>query len=84
MLLKTLVLSCNSRRQRQEDSKFEANLGEVSKTLSQKQSENKRAGDIAQVVEGLPSQHEALSSIPSTVTKKKFTEISSCPHALYQ
>jgi hypothetical protein len=34
----------------------------------------KKTGAMAQVVEWLPCKHKALSSIPSTVKKKKKTE----------
>jgi hypothetical protein len=34
--------------------RIKASLGKVSKTLSLKQTENKKAGDLAQVVEHLP------------------------------
>jgi hypothetical protein len=42
-----------------------------SETLSQKLTNVKRAGRVAQVIKQLPSKHEALSSIPNT-DKKKF------------
>jgi hypothetical protein len=43
------------------------------KTLSEKQTEskNKRAGNVVQAVEHLPSKHWALSSIPMTAKRKK-------------
>jgi hypothetical protein len=41
-----------------------------SETLSQKNNKNKRAGDLAKMVEHLPSKHKALSSNSST--SKKF------------
>jgi hypothetical protein len=37
------------RRWRQEDGEFEASLGKVSKTLSQKQNANKKVKDMVQV-----------------------------------
>jgi hypothetical protein len=38
--------------------------------LSEKQTENKRTGRVAQVAVHLPSKHEALSSNPTTHAKK--------------
>jgi hypothetical protein len=43
----------------------------VHKTLSQKYLTQKRAGEVTQVVEHLPSKTEALSSSPNTANKKK-------------
>jgi hypothetical protein len=40
-------------------------------TLSEKQIPSKRAGDLAQVVEYLPSKQEALTLIPIEGKKKK-------------
>jgi hypothetical protein len=39
---------------------------------SQKQTKTKRASNVAQVVELLPSRHEPLSSIPSTAKQKSW------------
>jgi hypothetical protein len=50
--------------QRQEDLKFEASWGKVSEILSQNQHKNKRASNIAQVV-------EAMGSILNTKTTKQ-------------
>jgi hypothetical protein len=52
-------------RERQEDGKFEVNLGKFSKRLSQKI----RSRSIVQVVECLHSKHRALSSSPNTIKK---------------
>jgi hypothetical protein len=46
------------------DCKFQASLGKVRKTLSQKQNINKRTESVAQVVECLRSMRKALGSIP--------------------
>jgi hypothetical protein len=43
----------------------------VPETLSQKHPTQNRTGGVAQVVECLPSKHEALSSNQSTDRKKK-------------
>jgi hypothetical protein len=43
----------------------------VQETLSEKYPTQKRAGGVAQVVECLPSQHEALSSNPCTTKNKE-------------
>jgi hypothetical protein len=51
--------------------RFEASPGKWF-ILSQKNpSEKKGAGGVAQVVEGLPSKREPLSSNPSTTKRKK-------------
>jgi hypothetical protein len=42
-----------------------------SKTLSQNIASEKRAGNMTQAVERLPSKYEALSSSTSTAKKKK-------------
>jgi hypothetical protein len=41
------------------------------KTLSKKQTKAKRVGGVTQVVEHLPSKHEALSSNSSTAKKQQ-------------
>jgi hypothetical protein len=64
--------TCNSsysERLRQENLEFKTSTGKVSKTLSQKGNKNKRDGIVTQVVEPLPSKHEALSLIPSNAKK---------------
>jgi hypothetical protein len=55
-------------------SRFEVSLGNKSKTLSQKYPTQKWAGTggVAQVVQHLPSQHEALSSNPIPPKRKKW------------
>jgi hypothetical protein len=45
----------------------------VWETLAQKISNTKKIGRMYQVIEHLPSKHEALSSNPSTTKKKKKT-----------
>jgi hypothetical protein len=45
----------------------EASTGQKHKTLPEKQLKQKMAEDMAQVVEQLPSKHEAVGSNPSTV-----------------
>jgi hypothetical protein len=53
------------RRLRQEDCEFEVNLGQVSENISQKPNrKRKRAGDVAQVAECLPSMIKVLGLIP--------------------
>jgi hypothetical protein len=59
----------------QEDQGVKASPNKVNEALSQKQYANKRTGDIAQVVEGLSTICEALTSIPTT-KKKKLQELS--------
>jgi hypothetical protein len=53
--------------------KFEASLGKVRKTLPQKQTKkgNKRSGDMAQMVQHLPSRCKALGLIPRTAKNNK-------------
>jgi hypothetical protein len=60
--------------ERQENCKFKDSLDKGSETLSQMLSTNKRAREVVQVVERLPTKLKALSSNPST-TKKKKTKI---------
>jgi hypothetical protein len=50
----------------------------VHKTLSQKYPTQKRAGRVTQVLEHLPSKHEALTSNPSTTQKKDWNMVSHC------
>jgi hypothetical protein len=61
------------RKLRQEDCEFQASLGYIVKTLLKNENSIYRVGGVAQVVEPLPGYHEALSSNPSTVKKKKPT-----------
>jgi hypothetical protein len=60
---------------RQEDGKFEAILGKDRKTLSEKQSENKRARGVAPVVEFLPCMCNALGLISNTTKKYTWVQI---------
>jgi hypothetical protein len=55
----------------QSQREFKASPGKVSKTLSQKQNENKRAGGLAQIVEYLPW---VQSPIPPTSMHVNHTE----------
>jgi hypothetical protein len=48
----------------------QASLGKKQDPISKKTSQTKRAGDMAQVVDLLPSKWEALSSNPSTLKKQ--------------
>jgi hypothetical protein len=51
---------------------FKASLGQiVCQILYKKNSTQNRAGMVAEVVNNLPSKHEALSSNPSTITTQK-------------
>jgi hypothetical protein len=45
--------------------------GQKYNTLSEKQTKSKRTGDVVQVVDYLPSKHEAQSSIHSTEKKRR-------------
>jgi hypothetical protein len=60
----TCNLSYSGGRWRQENLKFKASQGKVSKTLSQKQNTSHRAGSMAQVIKHLFSMCEAMDSIP--------------------
>jgi hypothetical protein len=54
--------------------KPEANKGKVSwETLSEKQTKkkSKRNGGMDKIIEHLPSQYEALNSIPTSASKMK-------------
>jgi hypothetical protein len=48
-------------------SQSEPGLGKKHKTLFEKQTKDQKDWGVDQVVECLPSKHEAMSSIPSTM-----------------
>jgi hypothetical protein len=58
-------------RWRQENHEFKTSPGKVSKILSQNQNKNKRTGNVAQVVECLPSMYKALDSLPKSEPEPK-------------
>jgi hypothetical protein len=45
------------------------------KTLYKKQTKSKRTGNVVQVINHLPSKYTVLSSIPSTVKKRKLKNV---------
>jgi hypothetical protein len=54
-----------------EDLELKASMGQISKTLSQKQKYKLKGWGVAQVVKSLLSMREALSSIHNTARRKK-------------
>jgi hypothetical protein len=48
----------------------QAHLGKSVRTYLKKQTESKRTGDMAQMIEYLLSKHEVLSSKPSTTINR--------------
>jgi hypothetical protein len=55
-----VLYTCNQEEETRE-SQLQASLRKVSKTLSEKQTENKRSGYMTQGVEGLPSNKKLIT-----------------------